>query len=740
MNRNQCVPITLARKVLRCWVVTIPALLVLGVGCGGHGGSGSLPGSTTTTGSLSGPTGAGVVTPGSITPAQKAVMLGNIRTQMQTLGPSSPNFGSQMVTFLKGMTGVYTAEVQTDSDISVVFTDGQWLTIFNNQNDSTAGPIKPFPVSMPAIPPTPGSRDLPTGKATRIINYFSGQAAHTTPVQNISAMFADKSYGAPTVTDASIENFWTSGATVTYVDTHGGVCDFLDPTDSTHKHVIKSFGLLTNTSAPFIAAFDSHGHLSGYTPNPVGDAGLIARVNSGQIGLGFDPEDTTDSVLLCLPPTYIASAFLFPGDGQSILVNTACESSSPAAVSYAQTCFTNGVGIFTGWTVSPTSADAVRNAQILLQNTLGTHEPIAGSTSRGRAWSFSSVMSAMGAAGLNQSTPQTIGGTAGLPSTMIMSTGPSNTLTSLAPGIQLMYTIESQTTNNLVIDGEFGGTTVAPTVTVNGTPVTVESGFTETEIKCDVPNDPSAATFSGPVVVTINGIKSNQVSLTKYTGNIHYEFDAVAQPLLQATGTTTQSADMKFIGRADVHLYRANAYTDEATRPQAVVPCVDKSVFTDSASGSFSYAGGKATTSVQGGTTLLSAVFHGTSGPNYAVAMTLKQASQVVQLSYTFTDSTGETTTLSPPGRTTPLLFQVAPDIYDGYVAGGTVNPIVSFPMNMDFTIPDFVAMQQNPVNTTSNPFASLPPGIIKCTAFLTAKGFVCTPAPDTTKQEDESN
>ena len=173
------------------------------------------------------------------------------------------------------------------------------------------------------------------------------------------------------------------------------------------------------------------------------------------------------------------------------------------------------------------------------------------------------MMAAMDAAGLNTSTPQVIGGKPGTPSTMTISATPANVLTSLAPGIQLMYVIESKTTSNFIIMGEFGGTNVEPTVTINGNPVTVED-FTETQLTCDLPNDPSNANFAGPVVVTINNIKSNQVSLTKYVGDIHYEMDSAASSIALGSGTMKQTADYHFIGRADVHL---TVQTHIPTRP-----------------------------------------------------------------------------------------------------------------------------------------------------------------------------
>ena len=149
------------------------------------------------------------------------------------------------------------------------------------------------------------------------------------------------------------------------------------------------------------------------------------------------------------------------------------------------------------------------------------------------------------------------------------------------------------------------------------------------------------------------------------------------------------------------------------------------------------YAGGKASVTISGGTTLVNALTHGTSQPNYAASFTLKQASQEVQFNFTFTDNLNPTSTIQPGGLTSQGTFTVADAIYDDPSAKPIV-PVVSFPMNMDFTIPDFVSMQANP-KMTVNTNVAIPPGVAIPTVFLTAKNVVCTPAPNTMNQEDEN-
>ena len=317
------------KRQLKRW--RLLAALVIVAGCGGHTGNdvAGVPGSAGTGGS--GVVGNGTVAPGSITPAQKGTMLAGIRSKMKSIGTTSPTYATQMLAAVKGMDGVYTAEIEPDNNIAVVFSDGTWLTIFNNQYDSQAAPIQPFPTVMPQIRKA-SPKDLPQGTSTRIINYFSSQA-HTGPANNIATMLQKKGYDAPTMTDASIQNFSISGATVAYLDVHGGISDFLDPTDPTHKKVTTQFALITNTSAPFTAIVDPKGNITGYTPIAGGDKNLTAMVNNGTVGLGIDPEDTTNSVLIVLPPSYLSGVFQFPGTHDSILINTACESNSSAAAS-----------------------------------------------------------------------------------------------------------------------------------------------------------------------------------------------------------------------------------------------------------------------------------------------------------------------------------------------------------------------------------------------------------------------
>jgi len=96
----------------------------------------------------------------------------------------------------------------------------------------------------------------------------------------------------------------------------------------------------------------------------------------------------------------------------------------------------------------------------------------------------------------------------------------------LRPNIEHANVIESAVQggqSKLTLTGEFG--TIRPydrTVTVNGTPIHVND-WTTTKIECDIPNF-GAGSF-GPVVVTANGHKSNELPITLYRVHMTYLMD-----------------------------------------------------------------------------------------------------------------------------------------------------------------------------------------------------------------------
>lgn len=103
-----------------------------------------------------------------------------------------------------------------------------------------------------------------------------------------------------------------------------------------------------------------------------------------------------------------------------------------------------------------------------------------------------------------------------------------------------------------VTASDFNFGTVPGTLSVNGTQLTpLPDGWKTWEIKATMPGSMAEAGASGPVVVEIQGLKSNSVPLTQWTGNVTQSFKATEiSPYAQV------DIDCPVRTTGDAHLFR----------------------------------------------------------------------------------------------------------------------------------------------------------------------------------------
>jgi hypothetical protein len=592
--------------------------------------------------------------------------------------------------YIKTLPGVLDSETETDGNITVAFTDGQWLTIFNNRPAAAPADEVPYPKPGTKIAK---SRDIATGSTLRIIEYFAGSQIDS----KLTQMFNKKGYSNVVTTDASLQNIAnTNNADATFVDTHGGSCRFLDRSDPNHTKTVLLFGMMTNTLAPY--TFDPTTQTFTPIPNIARDPNTDGEITDGLIGFALNGYD--DQITLCVLPAYLKQTWSFPS--KSIIFNSVCESDTSISQTYKQMCFGAGTGAFVGYDETVLGTDAANDAGTLYEGLLGTH--IFNSNVRGRAWNVSDFYNYMVQAGITTHM-ESLGIFKGTRIAHMLLTMGSGNFTGLCPGIQYMYTVDSQ--KQLVLVGDFGSQ--QGTVTVNGQ--TVGTTWTTGKITCDgISTDPNGPTFSGPVIVTYNGHKSNQVDLTQYVGDVHYEEDD--------QGSLIHTADAHLAMHADVHLYRTNPFQDPS-RPSTSMGAVDSSTFKYNNTGSWTVD--SATETISGSGTLPNGAYTG--GLNqYAASFKLIYTSKLAEFIFDFESLNSYS--LYENGK---------------YAGMAEFTPLVGI---YTHTSPNYVGMDMDSnlnILPYNGPHSTISAGGYSETSFINAN-FTATPTLDSTKQEDSSS
>ncbi len=670
----------------------------LKTGIGGSGGIGNTGGS----GSGSNGGGGTVVNSGgtAVTETQRAADITAIVNKMAALG--GPANLATLPAYIKTLSGVRDSELETDGNITCAFTDGEWLVIYNNRAAGTPVDLEPYPApgSKDAMPRTVSSqstrvaktRDLAVGTTARIIDYFGGGTIDG----QLTTMFNTKGYANVLQTDASLKNILnTDNADATFLNTHGGTCRFIDPTDPGHLRTVKDFGVLTNTAAPY----QYNGNTNSFSPLPgaARDPATDALIQQGLVGFGL--AEGANTPCLAVRPTYLGQNWTFPSN--SVLFCSVCESAPPATSTLQQAAFAGGAGAFLGYDETVLGTDASNDAGTIFEGLLGTH--IFNTQNRGRAWNLSSFYSAMQAAGKTSHNETLPNGSVRV-ANLILSMGSGN-FTGLCPGIQYMYVIDSM--SQLVLVGDFGSQ--QGTVTVNGQ--TVSTTWTTSKITCNgISTDPGGPTFSGPVVVTYNGHDSNQVDLTQYVGDVHYEEDD--------QGTLIHTADLHLACHADVHFYRTNPF-QSPTRPSTSMGAENSSTFKYNNTGSWTID--TATETINGSGTLPNGAYTG--GLNqYVASFTLINSSNLAEFMFDFEAQNAYST------------------YENGQYAGmSELTPLAGI---YTHTSPNYIGMTMDAslnIQAYNGPHNTVSAGGYSETSFLNAN-LTATPTPDNTKQEDSSS
>ncbi len=526
----------------RHWIWTavptfIAAAVIFAGGCGGGGASGKV-GATAGGGGTNGATSGTGGTGGTVSDSVKAATLTSLKNEIIKLGTQAAITAS-LPGYASSLPGVASATAAPDGNVSIIFKDGVWATVINNR--APLAPLHELPYPPPGSLNAVKRSGIPSESSTAVITYFGVVSVLT----HLTEMFFSKNFDGALVTDASIELLSSlSGNSITFIDTHGGLCGTFNPTNP--SKIIFKFGLMTNNLAPY--AWNSAQKEFEPIAQDLRDPSVDAAISSGTIGMVSDP--ATHDWMLAVTPDYLKGKWSFPPN--SILFNSVCESYASVHngvnTPYIQMCTGAGLGEFVGYDNEVAGPDAMSDALQLFEGLLGTsvYKPSV----RGRAWNVADFTAAMSNAGISTHEDDTVH--------MIATT--LNPFTCLAPGIQYAYAIDAQ--KQLVLVGDFGST--PGTVTMNGQQLTPVGAWSSTQLKYTLAVDQSSPTFSGPIYVTVNQHDSNWVVLQKIEAKGTYELQASESYL---SGTLTQAINWDLFYHVSLQQYRTDPFGALITPP-----------------------------------------------------------------------------------------------------------------------------------------------------------------------------
>jgi hypothetical protein len=515
----------------------LAALLI--AACGGGGAS-------------SGGQGSGGV---ALTEQQRQAVLDAVSAQATQVAQQGGDFAAGMTQYLLSRPELTQVGTAADGSVSAHFTDGELLVVANNH--PLGGPIAATPagatrsdraraaaIAMPAA----------SNKAVISEGFGGGDPDTTALTSQLSQWLNDAGYVAvalPAVSVAELRTY-VKGVDVFVHTGHGGLSE-------------EGFFVVTAAYPPPSTRTDEDkadfqaGRL-GYLIESIGTDAKGNQVKGAYWGI----------------TGAFVSTYMSFNPGSLVVINT-CNGASGASLDLGFRKAFASAGSYLGWT---NTTNAIGNDRIRyvfdrmlgeLPGGGGRESVIAQESPPQRAFDLDSTLKDM-----SSQTPPLIplvpNASAGTSATgNLVNLGPGDAI--LAPSIAVLGTDELN--NLLYIEGIFDEKQTG-TVSVDGQDCPVQSWGAVT-VTCTLARTGPGS--EGDVVVTVNGVKSNVVSLSAWNGTFTYS--VAGEQSIEAAAT------MNMHWRADIHKWRRTPHTDP-TRYRRPVYAIGDSNAMISASGSAS--------------------------------------------------------------------------------------------------------------------------------------------------------
>lgn len=338
-----------------------------------------------------------------------------------------------------------------------------------------------------------------------------GVIGFTEAASNIRSWLAVAGYTTVSSSPTIEELKQVSGDGVFYYSAHG------DTVPMDEHNTIYSLGLWTGTER-----------------TPAGDALYQSDLDAGRLwyfsaphtaGMFGNRSETHYAITHEFVRTYMSF-----GPNSVVFIN-ACKSAHP---DFRDACIAKGAGMYIGWSNYAEAHKAVRTARFFFDRTLGANMEIPVLSPPQKGYQLYDVLAFMNTTGRDFTMHPTFG-------RANLEVYPYDaSVTMLRP---LVYSA-SPAGNELRILGWFGSNpgSGAATVTVGGTVVPIRNWVGESTISCE------PVQHGGDVVVSIRGLRSKPVPLTKFSGTFSY--------VLHGRGSLTKRFDFNVEFLADVRTNR----------------------------------------------------------------------------------------------------------------------------------------------------------------------------------------
>jgi hypothetical protein len=470
---------------------------------------------------------------GPISGVQRKQVMTTMKTFMDSVVNVNPSGKtSALLKFFKSRPEIQLAGISSDSSVYGIFTDGVMMLYSDNLEYDPAAAVPPL---LPL--------DSPTGRS-------SGKTYSTLPgstdayLMDIQTPQSDQTYIARSIR-------WLNRLLLVSTTRAGYAPHPLNSTVDNLKHV--------NNAGLF--HISTHG---GLAPAKYADVEVYSLMSAEQWD---DGKDTTDYKIDLMeqrltlfwtdtPPdangrTGLVCNYGFTGafvkkymtfSTNSLVVISACTSFDPGMLSaFSQA----GASVYFGWD-KPVLANVCDAAGgFIIDRSLGTSLLSPVPTPPQRPFNWELVFYDLDFRGADVSRGKQVA--------RMRYSQLKGDLNVLVPSIQDITFMTRDANQTMRLEGDWG--TVPGQVMLNGTPLKLVSPWNERDLETEVP------TGGGTVQVVVNGLKSNAVQLTEYSGSITYTEAG------EGTLKKRMSLTLKFI--VDIHKYRivsgANAvYKDEA--------------------------------------------------------------------------------------------------------------------------------------------------------------------------------
>jgi hypothetical protein len=535
-----------------------------------------------------------------------------VQSEYATLPHTSPSSDFQALAAYVAKRREFSSAQATATGVSGVFTDGRLFLFTANTLASSNAPapavVRPFgsasrastlPTENGAAPNVPrrANTEFPTGGAVRVlVNKLDTKVFDATFANAIASGLTQAGYSGAVVQDSTIDSFAAlKDVSLLLVETHGGIGYIPNGSPAPLPPGTMYFAVVTSTP---VSPADDAKYAAGLASNAIGY----------HIGAYFVPTGNTElynaESTYFITKNFFAQNVTFAPNSDDVFIGEFCDggSSAQGVTDFVNELHTLGVSHYLGWTKNVLVQDMEESGAYLFDRMLGeqnqhdllgfTFAPPGGGLQRpfdensvltamstiARRDGFSGTLTQSGnnaSRGLiylsidleNDALPPTgseVSNLVDYPATAY-DTGAITPLV-LAPSIEYMYVTEpysegsSDSTATLHLAGEFGSLPGKVVLQPGGSgPEQTLSSPAWSPFGINVTIPPTGASANGIVtVIAANGIRSNGVPLTQWSGTIGItDVQNISEDNgYSGNGSVTYGATLNVQIRADVHPLR----------------------------------------------------------------------------------------------------------------------------------------------------------------------------------------